>query len=307
MSDQSKTQPKMDVGTVTLITRRMVTLRSDDGTEYVGKTRSRSLETVVGDRVKFSVENSEAIVTEIVPRKNLLRRVAEERQKQLVANLDLLCIVTAPLPLLNARIIDRIIAAAFMEEIPVLLILNKIDKNLDGTTEIIEVYKKIGIECFEISAKFETNLAPLFDKISNRSIKNVALCGVSGVGKSSLLKRIIPGVEVTTDEVSEKTGQGKQTTSQAIGYPKAIYNHLQYIIDLPGVQRFGLHHIPISELYRGWIEIQKASSECKFRNCLHEQEPDCNVRKLVKNEQIAAFRYEHYLEVLAELKSAKPY
>ena len=293
-------------GTVRLITRRMATVRTDDGQEFVGKTRSRSLEAVVGDRVHFSVERGSAIVSEILPRKNILRRSEEEREKQLVANIDLLFVVTAPLPLLNPRTIDRVIAAAALEEIPVALILNKIDKTLDDTKEVIDVYRHAGIECFEVSAKFEKNLDALLTRISNSSVKTIALCGVSGVGKSSLLKRLIPGVEVKTDEVSERTGQGKQTTSQAIGYVKTS-GTLQYIIDLPGVQRFGLHHIAIHSLHFGWKEIQSASAQCRFRNCLHEQEPECAVRALVAEKKIADFRYQHYLEVLEELKNARPY
>ncbi len=271
--------------------RRNTLVRNKEGELLECTLRTKFLDTVVGDQVTVNEEN---VIVDRRERKNLLRRSFEERQKNLVANLDLLLVITAPPPLFNTKIIDRMLVGAHAENIKTALVFNKCDLN-DCVTTGYEFETK-----FEVSAKFEKNLDVLFEFI--QPFSHIALCGVSGVGKSTILKKLIPSAQAKTSEVSERTGQGKQTTSEAVGYMRG---DSQLITDLPGVQAFGLTHISAEELRFAFPEF--AQVKCKFRDCSHRAEPGCLIKDALESGSIARFRYDSYIEILSELEQSLPY
>lgn len=271
--------------------RRNTLVRNKSGELLECTLKTKFLDTVVGDQVTLNEEN---VVIDRAKRKNLLRRSFEERQKNLVANLDLLLVITAPPPLFNTKVIDRMLVGAQAENIKTALVFNKSDLS-DCITNGYEHEEK-----FEISAKFEKNLDRLFDFI--KPFSHVALCGVSGVGKSTLLKKLIPSAQAKTSEVSERTGQGKQTTSEAVGY---LRGESQLITDLPGVQAFGLTHLSPEQLRFAFPEF--AQIQCRFRDCSHRAEPGCLVKEALESGSIARFRYDSYIEILSELEQSLPY
>lgn len=271
--------------------RRHILVNNKHGELIEGNLKTKFLDTVVGDLVTL---NEEHVVIERAPRKNLLKRSIEEKQKNLVANLDLLLVITAPPPLFNTKVIDRMLVGARSEGIKTALIFNKID---------LGIFKPKGYELeetFELSAKFEMGLESLIDFISPFS--HIALCGVSGVGKSTLLKKLVPSASTRIGEISQKTGHGKQTTSEAIGY---LRNDSQLITDLPGVQSFGLTHLSTEELRLSFPEF--LTYQCRFRDCSHRDEPECQIKNALKEGSIAESRYYSYLEILTELEQSTPY
>jgi ribosome biogenesis GTPase len=276
---------------VVRVTRRQALVRTNDGEVIEGILKTKFLDTVVGDLVTL---NEERVIIARSERRNLLRRSLDEKQKNLVANLDLLLVITAPPPLLNTKVIDRMLTGARAEGIQTALVFNKSDLGKFDTKGY--EHEKI----FEISAKFEKGLSELFEFIS--PYHHVALCGVSGVGKSTILKKLVPSAQAKINEVSEKTGQGRQTTSEAIGYTR---NESQLITDLPGVQSFGLSHLTPDLLRESFPEF--SGIQCKFRDCSHRAEPGCSVKSAVDEGKIARFRYDSYLEILTELEQSLPY
>jgi ribosome biogenesis GTPase len=161
------------------------------------------------------------------------------------------------------------------------------------------------IEC---SAKFGNEFGQLEQLLHKPDVSVVALCGVSGVGKSTILNRLVPGAAARTGEVSEKTGQGRQTTSQPRGF---LYSSddgcRRIIIDFPGVGFFGLSHVERERVAGAFDEFGLYAPRCRFINCRHLQEPECAVRQAVESGEIAPWRYNSYIQILDEIEEAREY
>jgi len=192
--------------------------------------------------------------------------------------------------------VDRFITAAEAYQIPVKLIFNKIDrydeKHLSLLKEWQALYEGIGYSTLAVSAREEANLESvrelLKDKIS-------VLSGHSGVGKSTLINKIQPGLDLQTAEISEQHQSGRHTTTFAEMHPLGFGG---YIIDTPGIRGFGLIDIEKEELYHFFKEIFEFANDCKFNNCTHNNEPGCAVKNAVRDGGIALTRYESYLSIL---------
>ena len=254
---------------------------------------------ISGDEVEL--EGSKIIA--VKERKNLLKRSYYSKTKEIVANLDELMIVSAPPPLLNTTVMDRLLCVCELSNIKASLVFNKSDLDYKEVENLLEYYSNNGITTVSIVALEGQDLAPLIKLFSNYSSAKIAFAGVSGVGKSTILNNLLDNFQIRTSEVSNKTGQGRQTTSEVIGY---VYDKNPNIIlyDLPGIQNFGISHLDKYELREGFVDFKR---NCAYKDCLHMKEPDCAVKKALEEKEIIPSRYESYLNMMSEIEKVREY
>lgn len=274
-----------------------------------GKIRLKDLDTTnpiaVGDNVIFekdSKEEGQGIISEILPRKNYIIRKSVKLSKQshiIASNIDLtLLLITKDNPPTSFNFIDRFLVTCEAYQIPVILVFNKIDtyneEDISRISEIESIYKSIDYQCIRISAKYGQGV----NKISNYMQNKVCLLsGHSGVGKSTLINKINPELDLKTKEISVSHNQGKHTTTYAEMYD--LKENIR-IIDSPGIKGFGLVDISKNELGDYFPEFFKRKIKCKFHNCMHINEPGCEIKKGVENKTISESRYSSYIDLLSD-------
>ena len=285
------------------------TVKTDDGNIVESKIKGnfrlkgiRSTNPVaVGDRVEI-IRNQEgtAFISAIEDRRNYIIRKSQNLSKQshiIAANVDqAFLIVTVNYPQTSTTFIDRFLASAEAYSVPVVLVFNKTDllsvEERHYQDMMMTLYETVGYQCVAISAEkgdgVETLLPLLHDKIT-------LLSGNSGVGKSTLINRILPGVNLRTAEISDSHNTGMHTTtfSEMLLLPDG-----GYIIDTPGIKGFGTFNMEPEEISGFFKEIFRFSKDCRFNNCTHTHEPGCAVIKAVEDHYIAASRYQSYLSML---------
>jgi len=242
---------------------------------------------------------SQYVVVAVKKRSNLLVKTGFAGAiKPVAANIGQLVIVTALKPKPNPYLIDRYLTAAENLPAKALIVINKIDLMDYETKRIVddltELYTGIGYEVICTSMKQDTGLDALSDALSNTTS---ILVGLSGVGKSSIVKAILPKEEIKIGETSEATGEGKHTTTVS-----ALY-HLKdngIIIDSPGVRDFTPINKSINEITNGFKDVRKFSGNCKFSNCSHTNEPGCAVKQAVSDGLLNEQRFSNYLRLLQE-------
>ena len=298
--------PKVREGLVLSSSRHYLTLVEQNGLSFEARVTPKSNEIIVGDRVSYIEQNGEFFVSDLLPRKNIFSRSYRQTEKGIAANVDRLFIVSAVWPLFNTVFIDRVMTVSFNQEIPYSLVLNKVDLGLEQTEPLVKVYEQLGITVDRISAKFEPAMPELTRELTDQSI--VVLCGVSGVGKSTILNRLVPDALRRISDVSAKTGQGKQTTSQSCGYPYTTPTGKRMVlVDLPGLQKFGVGHISKEQVAESFPEIVRYRIGCKFSDCAHIGEDDCQVKEAVRASDMAGFRYQSYVDMISEIESEQEY
>ena len=292
------------------------TVRTDEGhtvdCKIKGNFRLKGIRSTnpvaVGDRVSI-VRNAEgtAFITDIKDRRNYIIRKSPNLSKQshiIAANVDqAFLVVTVNHPQTSTTFIDRFLASAEAYRVPVVLIFNKTDILLPEEREyqdmMINLYETVGYECKAVSAIDEmvrTALEPLLrDKITLFS-------GNSGVGKSTLLNSLIPGLSLKTAEISEAHDTGMHTTTFSEMLPLPYGG---WAIDTPGIKGFGSVDMEPEEICGYFKEIFNFSKDCRFRNCTHTHEPGCAVRKAVEQHYIAESRYNSYLSMLEDKDEGK--
>ncbi|MDL2223275.1 ribosome small subunit-dependent GTPase A [Bacteroidales bacterium OttesenSCG-928-M11] len=257
----------------------------------------------VGDYV-FLEESGEgtALIYEIEDRKNYMIRRSSNLSKQshiIAANLDqVFLIVTINYPVTTTTFIDRFLATSEAYRIPVNIIFNKIDRyspeDEEYLTAIMHLYDTIGYPSYKISAEKQSDLSFIEELLKD---KVTLFSGHSGVGKSTLINRLIPGLDLKTQKISEYHNKGMHTTtfSEMIELP-----HGGYIIDTPGIKGFGLFDMESAEISHYFPEIFKFSKQCRFNNCTHRHEPGCAVIEALNTHLISQSRYKSYLNMLED-------
>ncbi|MDX1391389.1 MAG: small ribosomal subunit biogenesis GTPase RsgA [Rheinheimera sp.] len=234
----------------------------------------------------------------------LLRPDFYDGLKPVAANIDLMIIVSAILPALSLNIIDRYLVAAEITGIKPLLVINKADllssAETDALVQQLALYHNLGYDFLLVSAKSGQGMPQLLQQLhSGTSI----FVGQSGVGKSSLMNSLMPGLEAHTQEVSANSGLGQHTTTVSRLY------HLPQggdLIDSPGIREFALWHLTAEEVTRGFIEFTPWLGRCKFRDCKHITDPGCAIVHAVELGEISRERYESYIKILASMAQDKP-
>ncbi len=269
------------------------------------KKREFSNPIAVGDFVKFSVIENEkkGIIQEVLERKNYVIRESVNlsyKSQILASNIDVaFLIVTIKDPITSLLFIDRYLVTTNAYKIPTILIFNKNDiyseheKLLER--EYKNIYKKIGLECISISVLKNRNIDRVKKYLNN---KTILLSGHSGVGKTSLINLLSPSLNLKTKDISEKYKQGIHTTTFSEMVLLKEYN--SSIIDSPGIKGFGLVDISKKDLVNYFPEFKKNSHNCKFKDCAHIKEPECEILKKIKKGEIAKSRYLNYLNMLDE-------
>lgn len=292
------------------------TVLADDGRtvecKIKGNFRLRGIRSTnpiaVGDRVSFVLNSSgTAFIDGIEDRRNYIIRKSSNLSKQshiIAANVDqAFLIVTVNRPQTSTTFIDRFLASAEAYRVPVVLVFNKTDlltaEEQEYQRMMVNLYETVGYVCKQVSAVSDAvagELEPLLkDKITLFS-------GNSGVGKSTLLNSLVPGLNLRTADISEVHGTGMHTTtfSEMLRLPCG-----GWAIDTPGIKGFGTFDMEPGEICGYFKDIFKFSKDCRFSNCTHTHEPGCAVLKAVADHYIAASRYASYLSMLEDKDESK--
>ncbi|WP_415882237.1 small ribosomal subunit biogenesis GTPase RsgA [Neptuniibacter sp. QD72_48] len=256
---------------------------------------------VTGDRVIWREGKDTGVVVAKLERKSeLLRPNPYGDMKPVAANIDFIVITVAVEPTPYANLIDRYLVAAELSGIEPVILLNKTDLlNNDNRVEIdamLQRYRDIGYTVLLASSSSEEGLADLKSYLDNRISVFV---GQSGVGKSSLINVLLPGVDLKVGSLSTQTKKGRHTTTTArlFHFPDG-----GDLIDSPGIREFGLWHIEPDDVINGFKELQPLAGSCRFRDCKHEKEPGCALKSAVEDGTISEYRWKSYKHILSSIE-----
>ena len=303
-------------GLVVKNTGSWYTVRTEEGKDVEckvkGNFRLREIRSTnpiaVGDWVFIDINpEGTAFINEIEDRKNYIVRKASNLSKQshiIAANLDqAMLIVTVNYPVTTTIFIDRFLAVAEAYSVPVKLIFNKIDRFHDTEKEAMEkritLYSEIGYPCYKLCAISREGMDELVEELKG---KVTLLSGHSGVGKSTIINQLLPGLQLKTGEISSYHNRGVHTTtfSEMIPFPGG-----GYLIDTPGIKGFGTIELEDAEISHYFREIFQYSTDCRFNNCTHRHEPGCAVLDALNEGKINQSRYKSYLSILKDKEENK--
>jgi len=293
---------------------RHVVVESPDGTRRICHPRGKKSQTVVGDRVDWMASEDEGTIETIQPRRNVFYRQDEIRTKSFAANLDQVLILLAAEPEFSERQLARALISAEAEGIAPLIVLNKSDLGplFEASWKRLLPYREMGYDVLPLCLKpspTQTQAGRGTQAIAERLQGKVTLVlGPSGVGKSTLINHWVPQALASTAEISRALNSGKHTTTSTSWY-WVNKDADTALIDSPGFQEFGLHHITATRLAELMPDLRAHVGGCKFYNCTHLHEPGCGILSKVKMpstaQSINEVRYKIYTELFDELSQVR--
>jgi ribosome biogenesis GTPase len=283
-------------------------IETDDTNIYECKAkgifRKDNIKPLVGDMVSIDIIDEDkklGNIIEILPRKNSLIRPP-------VANVDqavILFAIVKPDP--NYNLLDRFLIMMRQQNLPVIICFNKQDiASKEEQQELYDAYEKCGYKVLFISVKEEKGLDELKELLKG---KTTTLAGPSGVGKSSLLNKLVPDAQMQIGELSRKIERGKNTTRHSeLFYVKELSkgDTQTFIMDTPGFTSLGMFDVTTDNLMNYYPEFEDYEPECRFGGCSHIAEPDCGVKRAIAEGKIAKVRYDNYKVLYEELKNMRP-
>ncbi len=301
-------------GIVARVTGSWHDIQLEDGTilpcRTLGKLRLEDIKTTnpvgVGDEVELQYEVGDqfkGIITKVLPRRNYVVRQSPRKKHDLhllAANVDQAVLVTTIInPKIKLGFIDRFLLMTEPHNIPVIIVVNKSDlfgeEELEMYGGLKYMYEDIGHQAISCSAISSEGVDDLRALLKN---KTTLVAGQSGVGKSTLINALQPGLELRTEEISDHSGKGQHTTTFAEMYKLDFGG---FIIDTPGIKMLSFNNLEPMDVAHNFKEFFEKSSDCRFDNCLHRNEPGCAVKAAIEEGEISFLRYEHYLQILGEI------
>lgn len=294
---------------------RHVVVESPDGTRRICHPRGKKSLAVVGDQVLWLASQDEGTIEKVLPQRNLLHRQDEIRTKQFAANLDQVLVLIAARPEFSESQLARALIACEAAGIKALVALNKKDLGelFERAWARLAPYRDMGYAVLPLALKdsSDPDNAALFRQLQGQT---TLVLGPSGSGKSTLINALIPGALVQTNEISQALNSGKHTTTSTTWY-WVDPERTTAIIDSPGFQEFGLHHVEPMQLAQLMPDIKAQAQDCKFYNCTHLHEPGCGVLATLQLDaksadspgKISSSRYRIYSELFEQLSQPQRY
>lgn len=281
-------------GLVTATFRRHYLVRSDDGGSISCVLRGRTLAIACGDRVRWVASGpGEGVIDSVEPRTSLFYRSDARREKLIAANVTQVLGMVAPDPPFDDELVHRWLVAAESAACRFVLVANK--RDLPAFAAIrprLAQFAALGYPVVEISASEGAGaLTPLL--VGQHSV----LIGQSGMGKSTLINRMLPDAAARVGEVSAALHTGRHTTTETTLYP---IDASSWIVDSPGMKEFGLGHLGTDAIERGFVELRPLLGTCRFRNCRHDSEPGCAIRDAIARGEVKPWRLALLRQLLAD-------
>ena len=308
--------PELDTGLVIAGHGRHYLIETPEGRQILCGTRGKKSDCVVGDRVRWQATDARGdhgVIEAIEPRRCLFHRQDEWRTKSFAANIDRLLVLVATEPVFSESQLTRALIAADQAGIPATIMLNKIDRleAAEAARARLMPYRAMGYEVIEVALKPRDDAGtPMGEVLGMSRLREVLqagstlVLGPSGTGKSTLVNLFVPDADAQVGEISTALNSGRHTTTHTRWYWLDA-DHRAALIDSPGFQEFGLHHIPVSDIALCMPDLRAHVSECRFANCTHDHEPGCGVLAALARGEVAPSRHRIYLELREELSRKK--
>ncbi len=293
--------PNTQTGTVVAVFGRRFELECSDGGRVNCVTRGKKHDAVCGDTVSFSMTGADTgVIEKVLPRRNYLERSDAFKRKGIAANIDQVLVLAAVEPRASEEFLSRILLLADAAGVKTILALNKTDlPGVEAARARLMLFVGAGHELIEFSARPSGEATVTAPAILRERLAGhcTVLCGQSGMGKSSLVNALVPGATAVTGELSSALGSGRHTTTFSRLYHIDTSTTL---IDCPGMQEVGIHHLSRADLAKGFREFAPYLGHCRFSNCSHVHEPDCALRKQAEQGGIARERLALFQKLVAE-------
>jgi len=295
-------KPSLLHGQVIAVHGRHYLVELTDGEILACFPRGKKSLMACGDRVMVErTAQGQGVVEAVDPRRTLLYRSDQYRQKLIAANATQMVIVLAVVPSFYADLLNRCLAAAEHQGIRALIVLNKVDLVAEGARALdsLKLYASLGYTVLPLTAK--RDVGPLREFLAGQSS---VLVGQSGMGKSTIINAFIPDAAATVGDISIALDSGRHTTTHARLYRLDADSSL---IDSPGMQEFGLQHLTAWDLEHAFIEFRPQAGKCKFNDCRHRGEPGCAIEAACERGEIDRQRLEIFRKLRTEIGAAKKY